>query len=219
MVTFFKMKYAVYGLVDDQFKEKILMLQSELKRITQDKVTIPSEDPHITILFGPTLPDGEDEILTNNVSDLLPKFMEVFGGIHPEYSVCKVAAFDRENGYIIHVKLNSPLSTEMQSHLRLHIKEVGDWYNDQYSKLKQRADDEPGSLSGMTEDYQSYAMPPKEWCHITLGTISREMGCRLGWILSKLNERLLEIPEIEIKRKIKTIALVSAITDTIVPLW
>lgn len=186
--------YCVYGDLTQDVKDLSVRL-----RITDPEVLhwAMDEMPHSTLFFGPQLVEGEEEVLkSEDVGKVLPGFVEKYKGCLPKYEIRGVSYFNNEKFNVVKIDLESPEMTDMQVFLR------GTTLNN-YAKMYEETGKE------------SYALPPKNWCHITLGYIKKDAN--IDKIVHNLYQQLKD--EIGTEHQLESISLISAIQDKSIKLW
>lgn len=197
--------YCVYAypnkIISEIIKRVSEKLQQKYSKYLYSRV---SEDPHITIAFGPAISEGTNEItsLTEEVDELLSGFIKYFMGSYPIIHYCDVNHFERDNYYVIKVEFSSEIIDEMHMYLRNNNESISKNYLDLYSKTKK---------------YDESAAPiPKRWIHMTLAIIKKDSQEIINEV-EKLARDLLS--EIQVESVTERISLISAMTDNEVILW
>lgn len=182
-------------------------LPEDVKKIAYDlRITDESllhwpmnETPHVTIMYGPEIDNGEPEILEPERADeVLGGFVEKYRGVLPTFKVLGVSHFTNEKFNVIKIELESQEMTDMQIFLRNSTRNN---YKETFEKNKQ----------------PSYAMPPVKWCHLTLGYTKK--GLPVEPILAHVEKRLQETGIVGSTKKLVGISLVGAVTKKRTKLW
>ena len=147
--------YALYGILQDSVKEHIQKFIDHVKdRYESHLVQTPSEDPHLTILYGPALALGETEITdAKEVYKIYPN-MQLKSPYVLHYR--GVSHFQRKNKFIIKMEFLCEDLTELHIALRKQLPEVDEKYTTAH---KSDGDD-------------TRAAHPKRWLHVTLATVT-----------------------------------------------
>ena len=194
--------YCIYGSVPEQITNLVKSL-----RITDEKQlkTPNSEEPHITIMYGPYIDDGVPEVTGSNtlqeVDNVLGGFISEFKNKPmPKFRITGVSYFDRSEGNILKLEIESSDLTDMQVYLRNNTCHTYDEFRENTKHL----DD-------------SYAMPPVRWCHLTLGFIRKEVP--IDDLVAKCSNQLRESGCELDNLNVTGIDLITAVTDTRISLW
>lgn len=186
-------RYSLYGILDDNSEKYI---ENLVKHINGK---LPDEKPHFTIVYGPRMMTEKEEtskdfgIALYPVQNLNPKSIDLkFMG---------VGHFIRKDKIHIFLEFDSKTLTDIQVETRKLIPELQEDYR-YYSK---KAGD------------RSYDFPPKRWLHITISSIPNDEDSfkNLVYIEDKIRDYL---SDNDFDFKVKNIAMVSAVSDTIIEL-
>ena len=194
--------YCIYGCVSQSISS--LVESMRIKDLAHLKFQ-SNDQPHVTIMYGPSIEDGVPELTAESgeheLDSLLGGFVRRFKDKPlPSFKVVGVSYFDRPDFNILKLDLESSQMTDMQVYLR---KNTTHGY-DKFREDTKHVDD-------------SYAMPPVGWCHLTLGFLKKDAP--VDELVSQCNKKLLEseckLDDLEITQ----IQLISAVTDTPIILW
>ncbi len=187
--------YCVYGnLGADVFN---FALENQLTDEQVIKFKMSADDPpHATILFGPKLAEGAEEITDPKRSrEVLGDFVDHFGVMPlPKYRIVGISYFDNEDVNVVKLDVESQEITDMHVYLRRNRDIVTD-YEENFKKTGK----------------ESYALPPVKWCHITLGFVKKDVD--INAVITPLMDRLRASGIMENEQTLKSVSLISAKTD------
>jgi len=191
--------YALYASFDDKTTATISAYVKAIEHYCSDKLLAKqTESPHLTILYGPSIYGDTKEITDKKeIESVLPGFVELFDGTLPHITCTGVSCFDRGDRMIIKLGFESKTLTQFQTFLRKSMPDVQNKY-EMYAKTVQDG---------------SYDLPPKQWLHATLAIVS---PANKDTVLAYAEKICASFPK---KVKVAGIQLISAKTDTVVPLW
>lgn len=203
--------YCIYGTLPNNVKKMISNVITQFKQefeSTGHIKDVPSEDPHVTIAYGPKYQIAHEQEVTtfdlNAINMLYPNFMGKYFGVLPVLEFRGVAHFDRPNQdrYIVGLEFNCPQLTAM----RKHIYDSSEEMTETRKKNKE-------AIMNVAFD-KSWDESPERWIHITVANVARESDVLL--MQQFIRDKLINFPSTV---AIEEIQLISALQDIPVALW
>lgn len=188
--------FALYAHPEPEVAARIEALRRQVA--AQPGVTVPTEAPHFTVLYGPEWAPGTPEI-PDSVDDIYPGARQCRPNDSPT-TFRGVSHFLRSDHVFIFLEFRNDTLTELQCALRAHWPEVNQAY------LRAHA----------TDGDHSRAACPRRWLHVTIATLDPHTSTPADWVRVEdaVREAAADFPSTV---RIAGLSLVSAVTDTLVP--
>lgn len=189
--------YCLYGRLSPALKAEVQYIQTELQRRFGQLVSVPAEEPHFTILFGPVLSTSESELTT----------VDAAKSLYPEALSCPfretpttfrgVSHFNRGTKVFLHLEFRNEALTQLQCQLRQRYPLVNEAY------LKAHA----------TDGDSSRAFPPRRWLHVNVVALDRSYATHIDWLTVEeaIRELATNLPSLV---NVEGLDVITAVTDT-----
>lgn len=191
--------YALHTMFGKDTENEMKEIIDKVHTAFPQMIGKPNEPPHLTILYGPTLVDGESEMKVYDKHAVAALYPGIPIVDDVDLQFVGVSHFKRDVGYIIKLEFISDALTELTCALRLKYPQVNESY----------------LAAHKTDNDMSRAFPPSRWLHVTIGTVrdvadvpAVEEYVRNLAIVD--NSTLLSHVEVHVDR----FTMVSAVTDT-----
>jgi hypothetical protein len=188
--------YCLYAELDQATKD----LVSELT-IKDEHVLLWSIDEatHITVFYRPTIPHGVAEVQSaEEIETVFPGARDLL--TQKKFTISKIGIFVRPDGDVITLQLESPELTDVHKHFRTST------VNPTKAQVESVEDGSWGTIDA----------PPSNWCHITLGNVSKDVDVHA--LIVDLEAKLDASGLRNTVHEISGWTLISAITDTRIPI-
>lgn len=211
--------YSLYALFDAVTTQQISEMVKTIEEKFADKLLYKQgEAPHLTVIYGPPIYGKTEEIKTvKEIETVLPGFMSKFQGTLPKIKCNGVSVFERGDRCIIKLGFDSEELTAMHVFLRHSLPALEKKYVQYAEKVKDG----------------SYALPPRDWLHATLAVVKPEYvkevlveAQRLESSFAATQQQRRDDAFSTEKRlnfskevTVAQLVLLTAKTDTVLPLW
>jgi hypothetical protein len=163
--------YALYAELYPESKEYVRKLQRAVELATRGAITVPSEDPHVTVMYGPSASaHGEDASGIEAAMDMYPEVEELKGYPGLDLKCAGFDVFDRphQGRWILHLRVWSQHLSTLRAKLMCRYPAVADAARAAMAAAAAAGAKNLRSFSPEDEGPDHY------WAHVTLGTFAKE---------------------------------------------
>lgn len=172
--------YCLYAVFDNKYYKDALIncMQKVQSRFSEYLAYPVTEEPHITIMYGPSIKSDENELVPNSLYDVSELYGDVFG----KHSHCNtvqyvgVSHFDNGDNIVVKSEYKSDKLNDIRDYIYMHVP----------SLFKRRFMSYCDSFDNI--DDLSCNIPSIRWAHSTIAVFARNKSRDIADVILKAEE-------------------------------